>query len=48
MLGELCPHLPRRQLPVAPALRWYVHCTLTLLVRYPFLEFVTPSPFAKL
>ncbi|SBT07020.1 conserved exported hypothetical protein [Candidatus Accumulibacter aalborgensis] len=30
------------------ALRWYVHCTLTLLVRYSFLEFVTPSPFAQL
>jgi hypothetical protein len=24
------------------ALRWYVHCTLTLVVRYSFLEFVTP------
>ncbi|EXI74356.1 MAG TPA: hypothetical protein PK440_07990 [Candidatus Accumulibacter phosphatis] len=30
------------------ALRWYVHCTLTLVVRYSFLEFVTPSPFALL
>ena len=30
------------------ALRWYVHCTLTLVVRYSFLEFVTPSPFAQL
>ncbi|WP_194266337.1 hypothetical protein [Dechloromonas sp. H13] len=30
------------------ALRWYVHCTLTLIVRYSFLEFVTPSPFAQL
>ena len=29
-------------------LRWYVHCTLTLVVRYSFLEFVTPSPFAQL
>jgi len=29
------------------ALRWYVHCTLTLIVRYTFLEFVTPSPFAQ-
>lgn len=28
------------------ALRWYVHCTMTLLVRYTFLEFVTPSAFA--
>ncbi len=26
------------------ALRWYVHCTMTLLVRFCFLEFVTPSP----
>ena len=30
------------------ALRWYVHCTLTLVVSYSFLEFVTPSPFAQL
>lgn len=30
------------------ALRWYVHCTMTLIVRYSFLEFVTPSPFASL
>ncbi|MCM8594397.1 hypothetical protein [Accumulibacter sp.] len=30
------------------ALRWYVHCTLTLVVRYSFLEFVTPSPFAQM
>jgi len=30
------------------ALRWYVHCTMTLVVRYSFLEFVTPSPFAQL
>lgn len=29
------------------ALRWYVHCTLTLVVRYSFLEFVTPSHFAQ-
>ena len=27
------------------ALRWYLHCTMTLLVRLSFLEFVTPSPF---
>ncbi len=27
------------------ALRWYVHCTMTLVVRLSFLEFVTPSPF---
>ena len=25
-----------------------MHCTLTLVVRYSFLEFVTPSPFASL
>ena len=30
------------------AMRWYVHCTMTLVVRYSFLEFVTPSPFAEL
>ena len=30
------------------ALRWYVHCTTTLVVRYSFLEFVTPSVFAQL
>ncbi len=30
------------------ALRWYVHCTMTLVVRYSFLEFVTPSAFATL
>ncbi len=29
-------------------LRWYVHCTMTLVVRYSFLEFVTPSAFATL
>lgn len=28
------------------ALRWYVHCTMTLVVRYSFLEFVTPSVFS--
>jgi acetyltransferase-like isoleucine patch superfamily enzyme len=30
------------------ALRWYVHATMTLIVRYTFLEFVTPSAFAQL
>jgi acetyltransferase-like isoleucine patch superfamily enzyme len=30
------------------ALRWYVHATMTLVVRYSFLEFVTPSAFAQL
>lgn len=29
------------------ALRWYVHCTMTLVVRYSFLEFVTPSVFSQ-
>ncbi len=27
-----------------PAIRWYIHNGLTYLVRYTFLEFVTPSP----
>lgn len=30
------------------ALRWYVHCTMTLVVRYSFLEFVTPSVFSQM
>ncbi len=30
------------------AMRWYVHCTMTLVVRYSFLEFVTPSAFSTL
>lgn len=30
------------------AMRWYVHCTMTLVVRYSFLEFVTPSAFSNL
>ena len=30
------------------ALRWYVHATMTLVVRYSFLEFVTPSAFGQL
>ena len=30
------------------AMRWYVHCTTTLVVRYSLLEFVTPSPFSRL
>lgn len=29
-------------------MRWYVHCTMTLVVRYSFLEFVTPSAFSTL
>jgi non-ribosomal peptide synthetase-like protein len=44
--GRLSPYRgPAVSLTV---MRWYVHCTLTLLVRYSFLEFVTPSPFAQL
>lgn len=40
---------PYRGSAVSPAaMRWYVHCTMTLIVRYSFLEFVTPSPFASL
>jgi acetyltransferase-like isoleucine patch superfamily enzyme len=30
------------------ALRWYIHATMTMVVRYSFLEFVTPSAFAQL
>ena len=30
------------------ALRWYIHATMTLVVRYSFLEFVTPSAFGQL
>jgi acetyltransferase-like isoleucine patch superfamily enzyme len=40
---------PYRGSTVSPAaLRWYVHCTMTLVVRYSFLEFVTPSAFGQL
>jgi hypothetical protein len=28
-----------------PAIRWYIHNALTYLVRYTFLEFITPTPF---
>ena len=28
-----------------PAIRWYIHNGLTYLVRYTFLEFVTPTPY---
>jgi hypothetical protein len=28
-----------------PAVQWYIHNGLTYLVRYTFLEFVTPTPF---
>lgn len=29
-------------------IRWYVHCTMTLIVRYTFLDFVSPSIFQTL
>jgi hypothetical protein len=29
----------------APAVKWYVHNALTYLMRYTFLEFLTPTPF---
>jgi non-ribosomal peptide synthetase-like protein len=44
--GRLSPY--RGPAVSLTAMRWYVHCTLTLVVRYSFLEFVTPSPFAQL
>lgn len=44
--GKLKPY--RGSAVFLTALRWYVHCTMTLVVRYSFLEFVTPSPFAQL
>jgi len=28
-----------------PAIRWYIHNGLTYLVRYTFMEFITPTPF---
>jgi Carbonic anhydrases/acetyltransferases, isoleucine patch superfamily len=28
-----------------PAIRWYIHNGLTYVVRYTFLEFITPTPF---
>lgn len=45
LLGRLRPY--RGSAVSLTAMRWYVHCTLTLVVRYSFLEFVTPSPFAQ-
>jgi acetyltransferase-like isoleucine patch superfamily enzyme len=45
LLGQLRPY--RGSAVSLTAMRWYVHCTLTLVVRYTFLEFVTPSPFAQ-
>lgn len=44
--GRLKPY--RGSAVTLAALRWYVHCTMTLVVRYSFLEFVTPSPFSLL
>ena len=44
--GRLSPY--RGSAVTLAALRWYVHCTMTLVVRYSFLEFVTPSPFSQL
>lgn len=45
LLGRLRPY-PGPAVSLT-AMRWYVHCTLTLIVRYSFLEFVTPTPFAQ-
>jgi len=28
-----------------PAIRWYIHNALTYLMRFTFLEFITPTPF---
>ena len=42
--GRLAPY--RGSAVSLAAMRWYVHCTMTLVVRYSFLEFVTPSPFS--
>lgn len=28
-----------------PAIRWYIHNSLTYLMRFTFLEFITPTPF---
>lgn len=44
--GRLSPY--RGSAVTLAALRWYLHCTMTLVVRYSFLEFVTPSPFSQL
>lgn len=44
--GRLSPY--RGSTVSLAALRWYVHCTMTLVVRYSFLEFVTPSPFSQM
>jgi acetyltransferase-like isoleucine patch superfamily enzyme len=44
--GRLSPY--RGSAVTLAAMRWYVHCTMTLVVRYSFLEFVTPSPFSQM
>jgi len=44
--GRLQPY--RGSAVTLAAMRWYVHCTMTLVVRYSFLEFVTPSAFGQL
>jgi hypothetical protein len=44
--GRLAPY--RGSTVSLAALRWYVHCTMTLVVRYSFLEFVTPTPFSQM
>ncbi|MFO1323925.1 MAG: DapH/DapD/GlmU-related protein [Burkholderiales bacterium] len=44
--GRLSPY--RGSTISLSALRWYVHCTMTLVVRYSFLEFVTPTPFSTM
>ena len=44
--GRLSPY--RGSAVSLTALRWYIHATMTLIVRYTFLELVTPSAFAQL
>ena len=44
--GRLSPY--RGSAVSVMALRWYIHATMTLIVRYTFLELVTPSAFAQL
>jgi len=44
--GRLSPY--RGSAVTLAALRWYVHCTMTLVVRYSFLEFVTPSLLSQM
>jgi acetyltransferase-like isoleucine patch superfamily enzyme len=44
--GRLAPY--RGSTVSLAAMRWYVHCTMTLVVRYSFLEFVTPTVFSQM